>query len=76
MKILLKYGQLVLAVWSGADWLVFYDVSIDFLQYKNGSKNFYDLLRPIPTYTEGPQFFKKIVIALILTNLVLYKDAS
>ena len=30
----------------------FYEVSIDFLQYKNGSKNFYDLLRPIETYTE------------------------
>ena len=57
---------MVLAVWSGADWLVFYEVSIDFLQYKNGSKNFYDLLRPIPTYTEGPQIFKKIVIALVV----------
>ena len=55
----------MLAVWSGADWLVFYEVSIDFLQYKNGSKIFYDLLRPIPTYTEGPQIFKKIVIALL-----------
>ena len=30
---------------------------------------FYDLLRPIPTYTEGPQIFKKIVIALIGTYL-------
>ena len=40
-------------------------ISIDFLQSKNGSKNFYDRLRPIPTYTEGPQIFKKIVIALI-----------
>ena len=28
-------------------------------------KNFYGLLRPIPTNTEGPQIFKKIVIALI-----------
>ena len=34
-------------------------ISIDFLQYRNGSKKFYDLLRPIPTYTEGPQIFKK-----------------
>ena len=33
----------------------FYEVSIDFLQYKNGSNFFYDFLRPIPTYTEGPQ---------------------
>ena len=40
-------------------------ISKDFLQYKNGSKNFYDLLRPIPTYTEGGQIFKKIVIALM-----------
>ena len=48
-------------------------ISIDFLQYKNGSKFFYDLLRPIPTYTEGPQIFKKIVIALLcivcITNI-------
>ena len=34
-------------------------ISIDFLQYKNGSKIFYDLLRPISTYSEGPQIFKK-----------------
>ena len=34
-------------------------ISIDFFQYKNGSKFFYDLLSPIPTYTEGPQIFKK-----------------
>ena len=60
---------MVLAVWSGADWLVFYEVSIHFLQYRNGSTNFYDLLRPIPTYTEGPQIFKKIVI--ILSNIVV-----
>ena len=33
-------------------------------------KNFYDLLRPIPTYTEGPQIFKKIVIALLVVVLV------
>ena len=26
-----------------------------FLQQKNGSKTFYDLLRPIPTNTEGPR---------------------
>ena len=39
--------------------------SIAFLQYKNGPKFFYDLLRPIPTYTEGPHDFKKIVIALL-----------
>ena len=32
---------------------------------KYGSKIFYDLLRAIPTYTEGPQIFKKNVIALI-----------
>ena len=40
-------------------------ISIDVLQYKNGSKIFYDLLRPIPTYTEGSQIFKKIVIVLL-----------
>ena len=63
--------EILLNIWSiGAGslkWgrlLVLYEVSIDFLQYKNGSKFFYDLLRPIPTYTEGPQIFKKIVIAL------------
>ena len=37
----------------------------NFLYIKNGSKNFYDLLGPIPTYTEGPLDFKKIVIALV-----------
>ena len=36
-----------------------------FHRYKSGSKKFYDPLRPIPTYTEGPQIFKKIVITLI-----------
>ena len=28
-------------------------------------KIFNDLLKPIPTYTEGPQILKKIVIALV-----------
>ena len=58
----------MLAVWSGADGLVFYEVSIDLLHYKNGSDFFYDLLKPIPTYTEGPHIFEKNVIALINTN--------
>ena len=52
MEIWLTFGRLVLAVWSGEDWLVFYEV-----------------LRPIPTYTEGPQIFKKIVIALLYANI-------
>ena len=39
-----------------------YEVSITFLPYKNGSKLLYhDLLRPIPTHTEGPSDFKKFV---------------
>ena len=36
-----------------------------FLHYKNVSKIFYELLRPIPTHAERPQDFKKNVIALI-----------
>ena len=64
MEILLNFWPIGAGSLKWADWLVFYEVSIDFLQYKNGSKTFYDLLRPIPTYTEGSQIFKKIVIAL------------
>ena len=37
----------------------FYEVSIDFYNTKMAQKIFYDLLRPIPTYTEGPQILKK-----------------
>ena len=35
-----------------------------FLHYKNVSKIFYELLRPIPTHAERPHDFKKNVIAL------------
>ena len=38
-----------------------------FLHYKNVSKIFYELLRPIPTHAERPQDFKKNVIALLST---------
>ena len=38
-----------------------------FLHYKNVSKNFYELLRPIPTHAERPQDLKKNVIALPLS---------
>ena len=48
--------------------LVFYKVSIDFLLFKNGSKIFYELLRPIPIHTEVSHIFEKIVIALIGTG--------
>ena len=53
------FGRLVLAVWSRADWLVFFKVSRTFLKYENGSKNFYELLRSILTYTELPHIFEK-----------------
>ena len=59
-------GHLVLAVIEKANWLILYETGLLFLQYKNGSKNFHDLLRPIPTHTEGPSDFEKIVIALML----------
>ena len=49
----------------------FNSIAIDFLQYKNGSKIFYDLLKPIPNYTKEPQIFKKIVIALIARDLLI-----
>ena len=47
----------------------FHEPGLLFLQYKNGSKNFYDLLGPLPTYTEGPSNLKKNLIALIPTQL-------
>ena len=59
------FGWLVLTVWSRADWLVFFKVSRTFLKYENGSKNFYELLRSILTYTELPHIFEKKVIMLI-----------
>ena len=73
MEILLNFWPIGAGrVWSEADWLIFYEVSIDFLQYKNGSKIFYCLFRPsITIYTEGPQTFKKIVIALIYIYVFL-----
>ena len=48
-----------------ANWLNLYETGLLFLHIKNGSKNFYDFFRPIPTHTEGPRIFKKNVIALI-----------
>ena len=45
-----------------------------FLQYKNGSKFFYDLLGPIPTFTEGPSDLKKKVIALIDINMLIIEN--
>ena len=53
------FGRLVLAVWSRADWLVFFKVSRTFLKYENGSNFFYELLRSILTYTELPHIFEK-----------------
>ena len=41
-----------------------------FLKIKNGSKNFYELLRPISTHTERPSNFIKIL--LVLTNMLLF----
>ena len=69
MEILLNFWRIGAGSlkWGILARLVFYDVSIDFLQYKKGSKSFmtsWDLSQ-FPTYTEGPQIFKKIVIALI-----------
>ena len=58
------FGRLVLAVWSRADWLVFFKVSRTFLKYENGSNFFYELLRSILTYTELPHIFEKKVIML------------
>ena len=58
------FGRLVLAVWSRADWLVFFKVSRTFLKYENGSNFFYELLRSILTYTELPHIFEKKVITL------------
>ena len=48
-----------MAVWNKADWLVFYEVSIAFLQCKDGSNMFYDFSSPIPTYTEWPSNLKR-----------------
>ena len=59
------FGRLVLAVWSRADWLVFFKVSRTFLKYENGSNFFYELLRSILTYTELPHIFEKKVITLL-----------
>ena len=39
-----------------------------FLHYENGSKSLYDILGPIPTYTEGPSDLKRNVIALLLCS--------
>ena len=36
-----------------------------FLKSKNGSKNFYGLLRPISTHTERPSNFIKIMLVLL-----------
>ena len=36
-----------------------------FLKDKNGSKNFYELLRPISTHTERPSNFIKILLVLL-----------
>ena len=33
-----------------------------FLKSKNGSQEFYELLKPISTHTERPSNFKKIVL--------------
>ena len=60
------FGRLVLAVWSRADWLVFFKVSRTFLKYENGWNFFYELLRSILTYTELSHIFEKKVITLFL----------
>ena len=67
------FGRLVLAVWSRADWLVFFKVSRTFLKYENGSKIFYELLRSILTYTELPHIFEKKVITLMYAFRMLKK---
>ena len=59
------FGRLVLAVWSGADWLVFSKV----LQYKNDSKMFHELLSSILTFTECITSLKKIQTADMKTLL-------
>ena len=70
------FGRLVLAVWSRADWLVFFKVSRTFLKYENGSKNFYELLRSILTYTELPHIFEKKVIMLAGMYFQTWSDKS
>ena len=70
------FGRLVLAVWSRADWLVFFKVSRTFLKYENGSKNFYELLRSILTYTELPYIFEKKVITLALRGFTELFNSS
>ena len=44
-----------------------------FFTFKNDSKLFYELLRPIPSHTEVPHIFEKIVIALIRIHLGIWK---
>ena len=43
-----------------------------FLKIKNGSKNFYELLRPISTHTERPSNFIKILLVLLLVIPMYY----
>ena len=51
-------------------------VSRTFLKYKNGSNFFYDLLRPFPIHTVLPHIFKKNVIKLIMTFVMLSENIS
>ena len=44
-----------------------------FLKNKNGSKIFYELLRPISTHTERPSNFTKILLVLTRRFTVLKK---
>ena len=58
-------GCLVLAVMKQADWLNLYETGLLFLHYKNGSKIFYELFRPISTHMRRPSDLKKNVITLM-----------
>ena len=46
-----------------------------FLKIKNGSKNFYELLRPISTHIERPSNFIKILLVLIIILLLSYLNS-
>jgi hypothetical protein len=66
-------GRLVLAVTKMADWLNLYEPGLLFLHYKNGSKFFYELFRPISAHMRRPSDLKKNVITLLM-NALVYVD--